>query len=98
MGSHLVQPSSSSLDKPGFHSGHNMHDSTQVNSSILQSATATSHILLSDFSSSHPSALLSRKETSEFERQNINIQVEYSESIETYTRQLEQQYVTENCL
>lgn len=65
---------------------------------MLQSATATSNILLSDFSASHPSALLSRKDTTEFERQNINIHVEYSECIETYTRQLEQQYLTENCL
>jgi hypothetical protein len=33
--------------------------------------------------------MLSRKDTTEVERQNINIKVEYCEQIELYTRQLE---------
>lgn len=37
----------------------------------------------------HPSAHLSRQETKEIERQNINIKAEYSDQIDTYTRQLE---------
>ena len=42
--------------------------------------------------------MLSRIETTEVERQNINILVEYSEQIDLYTRQLEQIYLTENSL
>jgi hypothetical protein len=32
---------------------------------------------------------MSRAETTDVERQNINIKVEYSEKLEAYTRQLE---------
>lgn len=69
--------------------------STQINSSIFQSGLKSSFF---DFSLSHPSAQLSRLETTEIDRQNINIKVEYGESIELYTRQLEEIYITENCL
>ena len=41
---------------------------------------------------------MSRKETTEVDRQNINIQVEYGEDIELYMRELEDIYITENCL
>jgi len=34
----------------------------------------------------HPSLMLSRSETTDIERQNINIKVEYRDSIEQYTR------------
>jgi len=61
-----------------------------INSSIFHSAISNNNILLSDFNAdNHPSAMLSRKETTEIERQNINVKVEYSEQIELYTRQLE---------
>ena len=69
-----------------------------MNSSIfLQSATA-SNICQYNGLNSHPSAMLSRIETTEVERQNINILVEYSEQIDLYTRQLEKIYLTENSL
>jgi hypothetical protein len=88
MGSHLVQQqSNSSVDKKHFSAATvNNQDSTQINSSIFHSAISTYNVL-SDFNTdNHPSAMLSRKETTEIERQNINIKVEYSESIEIYTR------------
>lgn len=69
--------------------------STQLNSSMLQSGLQNSFF---DFSLSHPSAQLSRQETTEIERQNINIRVEYGESIELYSRMLEEVYETGNCL
>ena len=36
--------------------------------------------------SNHPTAHLSRKETSEVERQNINVNVEYGREIDVYLR------------
>jgi len=55
-------------------------------------------MILSDFAMAHPSAHLSRETTSEIERQNINVNAEYGESIMTYTRELELQFLTDNCL
>lgn len=48
--------------------------------------------------SNHPTAHLSRKETSEVERQNINVNVEYGREIDVYLRQLENQNLTDNSL
>ena len=56
------------------------------------------NMILSDFASVHSTAHLSRETTTEVQRQNINVNVEYGESIMTYTRQLELQSLTENCL
>jgi len=39
------------------------------------------NMVLSDFSMTHPSANLSREATTEIERQNINVNAEYGESI-----------------
>lgn len=89
MGSHLVATDKNHLTITKGDT------STQMNSSIFQSGLQPSFL---DFSLSHPSALLSRLETNEVERQNINIKAEYGESIELYTRQLEATYLTENCL
>ena len=47
------------------------------------------NMILSDFAQVHPSAHLSRETTTEVQRQNINVNTEYGESIMTYTRQLE---------
>lgn len=44
------------------------------------------NMILSDFALAHPSAHLSRETTTEVQRQNINVNVEYGESIMTYTR------------
>lgn len=54
--------------------------------------------ILSDFAACHPSANLSRKDTTEVERQNININQEYGDSIDLYMRELEKQFVTTDCL
>jgi len=59
-----------------------------MGSSLIQSAI-TSQVIPFDLSFSHPSAHLSRKETTEVERQNININTEYGESIDLYMRELE---------
>jgi len=56
------------------------------------------NMILSDFSMAHPSANLSRQATTEIERQNINVNAEYGESIMQYTRSLELQHLTENSL
>jgi len=41
---------------------------------------------------------ISRQSTSEVERQNINVKVEYGDQIDLYMRELEQLYQTTNCL
>jgi len=61
-------------------------------------ATQQQLLVLSDFSALHPSAHLSRTETTEVERQNINVNAEYGSQIDMYMRQLETQYLTGNCL
>lgn len=38
----------------------------------------------------HPSLHLSRKETTDIQRQNVNLRMEYSESIDFYLRELEE--------
>lgn len=65
----------STLQSTGVHISHsNMIDNDMV---------------LTDFASAHPSAHLSREETNEIQRQNINVNHEYGESIMSYMRQLE---------
>ena len=44
------------------------------------------HMVMSDFESAHPSKFLSRETTTEIERQNINVNAEYGDSIVTYMR------------
>jgi len=44
------------------------------------------NMILSDFAMAHPSTHLSRETTTEVQRQNINVNAEYGESIMTYTR------------
>ena len=44
------------------------------------------NMVLSDFATAHPSAHLSREETTEIQRQNINVNTEYGESMMTYMR------------
>lgn len=56
------------------------------------------NMVFSQFSLNHPSLGLSRKTTTEIERQNINVNAEYGDSIMEYTRSLEQENLTENCL
>jgi len=46
----------------------------------------------------HPSLHLSRKETTDIQRQNVNLRMEYSESIDFYLRELEEQYNTRDSL
>jgi hypothetical protein len=54
--------------------------------------------VFSDFKNSHPTMFVSRQLTTEVERQNINVNVEYGESIANYMRELELQHLTEDCL
>ena len=103
MGSHLVanQTDASCNQEQIFIA--NVADSTLVGLSGNQADKSSvnfsqQHIILSDFSSNHPSAHLSRKETTEVERQNININAEYGRDIDLYMRQLEVQYLTDNSL
>ena len=56
------------------------------------------NMVLSDFSMAHPSNHLSRETTTEIERQNINVNAEYGESIMAYTRELELQFLTNDSL
>lgn len=51
-----------------------------------------------DFYAAHPTIHLSRAETQEIERQNINVKVEYGDQIDLYMRELEQNYLTKECL
>lgn len=46
----------------------------------------------------HPSLHLSRETTTEIQRQNINVNTEYGQSIMEYTRMLELNFLTENSL
>ena len=41
---------------------------------------------------------MSRSDTTEVERQNINVNVEYGDSIAKYMRELEVQFLTDDCL
>jgi hypothetical protein len=90
IGSHLVKRST--LKEAASNSTANQ-DSTMINSSLMHLSQ-----LVHDFGMQHPSAHLSRKTTTDMERQNINIKSDYAEQIERYTRYLEQTYLTENCL
>lgn len=56
---------------------------------ISHSNMIDANMVLSDFAQAHPSAHLSRETTTEIQRQNINVNAEYGESIMTYTRDLE---------
>lgn len=56
------------------------------------------NMILSDFALSHPSAHLSRETTTEIGRQNINVNMEYGESIMSYTRELEIEHLSEDSL
>ena len=49
---------------------------------------------LQDFWASHPTMHLSRTDTTEVDRQNINVKVEYGNQIDLYMRELEQLYQT----
>lgn len=91
MGSHLVP------QKKPYQSA-TMDTSTMVNSSLAHHSAVTLSQVITDFSLQHPTALLSREKTTDVERQNLNVEAEYAEHIELYTRQLEQTYNTENCL
>ena len=73
-----------------------MNEQCNLGESTLQSTVHISHshmidqnMVLSDFAMAHPSAHLSRETTTEIERQNINVNTEYGESIMTYIRELE---------
>lgn len=54
--------------------------------------------LLSDFKNTHPTLFMSRQQTTEIERQNINVNQEYGQSIMAYLKDLELQHLTEDCL
>lgn len=99
VGSHLIQPSSTSLDKKAqLQSSMNQDSSTMINSSLLHSATGAVSQVISEFSMQHPTLMLPRDSTHDVERQNLNLQAEYADHIDQYTRQLESQYTTEQCL
>jgi cyclin A len=103
MGSHLVANQTDASCSQDQIFIPNVADSTMVGSNGNQAEKSgvnlsQHHIILSDFSSTHPSAHLSRKETTEVERQNININAEYGREIDFYMRQLEVQYLTDNSL
>jgi cyclin-A len=61
-------------------------------------ALSSAQIVLSQFSDAHPSFHLSRLETTDTERQNINIQTEYGDQIVSYLKQLELNHLTQNFL
>ena len=87
MGSHLVPQ----LKKA--------NQSTTLDSSTkVNSFSAITSQVITDFSLQHPTALMSREKTTDIERQNLNIEAEYADHIELYTRQLEQLYNTQDCL
>ena len=102
MGQHLVKPeaSESTLSNPAAFNDTPQETSHISCSSAQQNAftQAQTALVLSDFQASHPSAHLNRKETSEIERQNINIKAEYGGQIDLYMRQLERQYLTNDSL
>lgn len=75
MGSHLIQKL---VDNPHFFATGERTTDASLHKAVTQS-----------FISEHPTINMSRAETTEIERQNINTKVEYSEKIEAYTRQLE---------
>ena len=89
---------SSTFSLSGGSSKAHVGDSTLVSSNAQASSVVDPQIVLSDFALSHPSAHLSRKTTTEIERQNINVNSDYGESIDLYVRQLEEQFLTTNCL
>lgn len=88
MGSHLVASQIEASQEQLFIAA----DTTLVSSTGNEKPNfnlSQQHIILADFSNTHPSAHLSRKETTEVERQNININAEYGREIDLYMRQLE---------
>ena len=94
IGSHLVANHSDVSQEPIPN-----ETSTLLQSSKEEkSGISFQNVKLNDFMSNHPTAHLSRKETSEVERQNINVNVEYGREIDVYLRQLENQNLTDNSL
>ena len=52
-------------------------------------ALSNTQIVLSQFTDAHPSIHLSRLDTTDIERQNINLTTEYGDQIVNYLKQLE---------
>ena len=80
-------------------SDYNLGETTLTTSAIASASNVIDQSsVLSDFKNSHPTMFVSRQLTTEVERQNINVNVEYGESIANYMRELELQHLTEDCL
>lgn len=78
----------------------NLGESTlaSAHAHISESAMIDTGAIAADFALAHPSLHLSRESTTEIGRQNINVDVEYGESIMEYTREQETKFLTTECL
>jgi len=73
-----------------FEEGFNMGESTLASTNVVTASSAIEKSsVLNDFNAHHPTLHMSRQNSSEVERQNINVNVEYGESIAKYMRELE---------
>jgi len=76
-----------------------MGESTLASTTVVTASNVIEKsAILSDFNASHPTLLMSRQNSTEVERQNINVNVEYGDSIAKYMRDLEVQFLTDDCL
>ena len=57
-----------------------------------------SDMIEEDFGLKPPSSQLPRDATTEIQRQNYNVEIEYGDSIMKYTRELEEKFLTNNSL
>ena len=79
--------------------GYNMGESTLASTTVVTASNVIEKsAILNDFNAGHPTLLMSRSDTTEVERQNINVNVEYGDSIAKYMRELEVQFLTDDCL
>jgi hypothetical protein len=82
-----------------YDEGFNMGESTLASTTVVTASNVIEKsAILSDFNASHPTLLMSRQNSTEVERQNINVNVEYGDSIAKYMRDLEVQFLTDDCL
>lgn len=77
-------------DRVTERSDYNLCETTLTSTAMVSASNVIDQCsVLNDFKNSHPTFLMSRQLSTEVERQNININVEYGDSIAKYMRELE---------
>lgn len=93
-----LQPSELQIGDSSNYTFNNEESKNSTTAIVSASNGVESSSVFSDLKSTHPTLGMSRQLTTEVERQNINVNVEYGDSIANYMRELEVQHLTEDSL